>query len=63
MRNTLCNGEGITHEEGMPYGNSIVKAKETVTYDSSTGKMYEELGSSGSGEVMMGHNHVIKSRC
>ena len=33
--------------------------KQTVTYDSSTGKMYEELGSSGSsGEVIMGHNHV-----
>ena len=28
---------------------SMKPAKQTVTYDSSTGKMYEELGSSGAG--------------
>ena len=30
--------------------------KQTVTYDSSTGKMYEELGSTGSGS---GESHVV----
>ena len=35
-------------EEGGTKVAAMKPVKQTVTYDSSTGKMYEELGSSGS---------------
>ena len=47
-------------EESSTKLAAMKPVKQTVTYDSSTGKMYEELGSSGSsGEVMGGHYYYV----
>ena len=51
-----CAGSSKYQPQGSQLGPeqedkvaSMKPAKQTVTYDSSTGKMYEELGSSGAG--------------
>ena len=46
-------------EEGGAKVATMKPVKQTVTYDSSTGKMYEELGSSGSSGESCGHHPVI----